>query len=767
MYKRQAPTGLTPTASGTGIALDWANNTETDLAGYNVYRGTAAGGPWTKLNTSLVATSDYNDTTATAGQISYYQVKAVDTTGNESAASATVNDTRPVTPVTYSMLYSLTNTRTNPVDLNGATVSGNIYPFSTPDTAGIARVKFWLDNTAMTGTPYRSEPGKPYDFAGGSAAMANAWNTTTVANGSHTITARVEFTAGGFTAVTATFTVQNGAPVDTTPPAAPTGLTPTAGGSGIALDWANNTETDLAGYNVYRSATSGGTYTKLNATLLAASDYTDTTAVVSQVMYYRVTAVDAFGNESAVSGTVNATRPPAPATIALPATFQAEDYREGGPGVGYNDTTVGNAGGKYRTDDVDIQSTNDSATPGGFHISHVMPNEWLAYDVSIAEAGSYRFTFRTATPNSNRRLRVELNGVNVTGTVTVPSTGGYTTWGEVQTAPIALAAGNYTLKIVFMDQSYNLNQVTVTKEAAPTGNIWTTGTAAPVAMLDAGSAVLNNQLYMVGGKTSGSTRVRSMYAYTPTTDSWATLTSLPNAYPAIENPAVVAYNGKLYVFGGGMSAFTNAVDHAAVYDPGTQAWTMLTASPSPRAGGTAQAVGNLIYVIGGFDNAGNSVNTMDIYNPQTNSWSAGPSMQTRRDNPGSAVINGLIYVVGGRTRDADGTTVVNTLNSVEVFNPATGTWAGAASMPTGRRTMAVGVINGKLIAMGGESGPGSTAFAQNEQYDPTTNSWTSLAPMPTGRHGMAYGVIDGKVYTAAGGPTAGAAFINIVEIYTP
>ncbi len=227
-------------------------------------------------------------------------------------ASATASVTLTVTaaPVaTYSMVYSLTNTRTNPVALDGATVSGNIYPFSTPDTAGIARVKFWLDNTAMSGNPYRSEPGKPYDFAGGSAATANAWDTSSVANGTHTITARVELSAGGFEAVTATFTVQNGPATDTTAPAVPGGVSATANANAIAVDWANNSEPDLAGYHVYRSTNAGGTFTKITSTLLTDSAFSDTTATAGQALSYRVTAVDTSGNESAASATVTATRP--------------------------------------------------------------------------------------------------------------------------------------------------------------------------------------------------------------------------------------------------------------------------------------------------------------------------------------------------------------------------------------------------------------------------------------------------------------------------
>src|SRR3972149_3151275 len=57
-------------------------------------------------------------------------------------------------------------------------------------------------------------------------------------------------------------------PPDTIPPVAPTGPTATGGGGQVILDWANNTETDLVGYNVYRPTTSGGAYGEVNASLV-------------------------------------------------------------------------------------------------------------------------------------------------------------------------------------------------------------------------------------------------------------------------------------------------------------------------------------------------------------------------------------------------------------------------------------------------------------------------------------------------------------------
>jgi unsaturated rhamnogalacturonyl hydrolase len=92
-----------------------------------------------------------------------------------------------------------------------------------------------------------------------------------------------------------------------TPPSAPTGLTATAGNDMVTLDWNDNSEADLDGYNVYRSLTSGSGYGKLNVTLLSTSDYVDNTAINGTTYYYVVTAADTNGNESSNSNEATAT----------------------------------------------------------------------------------------------------------------------------------------------------------------------------------------------------------------------------------------------------------------------------------------------------------------------------------------------------------------------------------------------------------------------------------------------------------------------------
>lgn len=94
---------------------------------------------------------------------------------------------------------------------------------------------------------------------------------------------------------------------DTTPPASPSGLTAMGGTASVNLTWNGNTESDLAGYNVYRSDSSNGTYIKVNSGLVNTSMFDDSNLAAATTYFYKVTAVDTSNNESPLSSSVFAT----------------------------------------------------------------------------------------------------------------------------------------------------------------------------------------------------------------------------------------------------------------------------------------------------------------------------------------------------------------------------------------------------------------------------------------------------------------------------
>jgi fibronectin type 3 domain-containing protein len=76
------------------VALNW-NASSSTVAGYNVYRGTVSGGPYAKINSSLVVVLDYTDSNVQSGTTYYYVTTAVDSSGNESVFSNEVSGTIP------------------------------------------------------------------------------------------------------------------------------------------------------------------------------------------------------------------------------------------------------------------------------------------------------------------------------------------------------------------------------------------------------------------------------------------------------------------------------------------------------------------------------------------------------------------------------------------------------------------------------------------------------------------------------------------------
>lgn len=77
------------------VILNWVASVSSNVAGYNIYRSTTSGGPYTKLNTALVTSTTFTDTTVQPGQTYYYVARAVDSANNESANSNQASATIP------------------------------------------------------------------------------------------------------------------------------------------------------------------------------------------------------------------------------------------------------------------------------------------------------------------------------------------------------------------------------------------------------------------------------------------------------------------------------------------------------------------------------------------------------------------------------------------------------------------------------------------------------------------------------------------------
>jgi hypothetical protein len=77
-----------PMVSTHSVSLNWTGSTSSGVIGYNVYRGTVSGGPYTIVNSSLVTGTGYTDGAVEAGMTYYYVATAVNGSAKESAYSS-------------------------------------------------------------------------------------------------------------------------------------------------------------------------------------------------------------------------------------------------------------------------------------------------------------------------------------------------------------------------------------------------------------------------------------------------------------------------------------------------------------------------------------------------------------------------------------------------------------------------------------------------------------------------------------------------------
>ena len=328
------PTDLTASAGESDVTLSWSASPDSDIEGYNVYRSTRPFGTpddATQLNGALLSDLSYVDNSVTEGTSYIYRVAAVDADGTESvlsdAAEATVGSPNAA-PDAVADSYAATAGQTLTVDA----ASGVLANDSDPDGDGL---------TASLVS----------DVASGTLTLNADGSFTYTANsgftGEDAFTYAARDTNGGSAEANVTFTVEE---AGATPPAAPTDLAATATGAQIDLSWTASPAEDVAGYHVYRAETSfsdPADATKLTSSLLTDVSYVDTDVTGGTTYVYRVTAVDATGNESALSAEASAT----PTESSSPAVPISEARQSGGETVTVEGTVTRAFGSHVRLQD--------------------------------------------------------------------------------------------------------------------------------------------------------------------------------------------------------------------------------------------------------------------------------------------------------------------------------------------------------------------------------------------------------------------------------
>jgi uncharacterized repeat protein (TIGR03803 family) len=337
---------------------------------------------------------------------------------------------------------------------------------------------------------------------------------------------------------------------------------------------------------------------------------------------------------------------------------------------------------------------------------------------------------------------VKFNGVTAT---TVTRTG--TTF-LLATVPTGASDGNVTV---------TTGATTLTSSKKFTvHNSWRSGAAMPTPVYQPAAAVLNNEIYVVGGYTATAV-TGDVQIYNPATNTWTSGASLPTATGAA---AAAVVNGELYVIGG--STTTSVTGAVWAYSPTTKTWTSKATMPTARNGLVAVVEKNIIYVIGGNSGGGNFISTVESYNPATNTWKDEASMSGTKDTPAAGLIGTTIVVSGGSNVPGSVT------GDTEAYNATTNIWSSLTADPTERTGQCAAVISGLLYDASGYINNGGAATTVNESFTLSTDKWTTtLAPIPQGTMFNGSAVVGGQLYCLGGEAVINSTPISNVQIYQP
>jgi len=291
---------------------------------------------------------------------------------------------------------------------------------------------------------------------------------------------------------------------------------------------------------------------------------------------------------------------------------------------------------------------------------------------------------------------------------------------------------------------------------------WVPLPATPVAIQEIGVAALGGKIYTVGGFI-GSTVTANVYAYDIASGAWAEVMALPIAAHHV-NLAVAG--GKLYVVGALATFSFTPVNDVYEYDPAQDMWTQKASLPTgfERGASAVGVIDGVIYVAGG-SGAAQSVDQFTSYDPELDTHDTTlPTLPAALNHLVGGGVGGKFYAIGGR--DIGITGIKNTTYE---YDPAQNTWTDKSAMPTARGGTAAGIVDEKIIVVGGEGNAAvsSGVFPQTEMYDPATDTWTSLSDMRTPRHGMGAAGDGGVLYVPAGADVQAFGAVDTFEAFTP
>ncbi len=348
--------------SSEQITLSWsAADDNVGVTGYKLYRN----GSTTSLTTTTALT--FSDTNVLPETQYSYRVSAIDAAGNESAQSLAV------TAETLAVII--------PGDTTAPTVPNNLHATSISSDQIALAWSAATDNVAVTGYRiYKNGSATPIS----TTSSLNFTDTQLAPETSYLYSISAIDAAGNESAMSAALVVNTVAEPDTTAPSTPANLHATDITSTQALlAWSAATDNiAVTGYRIYKN----GSTTAVSTT--SSLSFTDTQLAPETSYLYTVSAIDAAGNESAMSAalTINTLAEADTTSPSTPANLQATDISSTQVSLAWSAATDDVAVTGYRIYKDGSTTALTTTTSLSFVDTGILPETTYSYTVSAIDA---------------------------------------------------------------------------------------------------------------------------------------------------------------------------------------------------------------------------------------------------------------------------------------------------------------------------------------------------------------------------------------------
>jgi N-acetylneuraminic acid mutarotase len=408
-----------------------------------------------------------------------------------------------------------------------------------------------------------------------------------------------------------------------------------------------------------------------------------------------------------------------------------------------------------------------------------------------------------------------VTGTNYNITRIYDIAGGTWTTGANMPDVRSFMAGGYVSStgMIYIVSGYSSGQVTDaqpnTWQYDPVADTWTDLTGTDPYPHPAGGfayGVVNDKLYIAGGRDAAVNIINDTYEFDPTASAGSRYVRKADEPATFQNnvPGSAAASGLLWVYGGGnpfvapgaskaashsKSAFPlpfmkavkdpnrpRTANSGRFYDPAADTWTNSPNMTTVRSFVSGAAIGeNLIIAAGGYNGSttvasaeteavcaggGGTPTPTPTCTPGAQQWSEVAPYPFAARGP-FVVSDGTFYYTGG---GYDG---VNVHGELFKYDPVANTYTPLASAPDQFFLSQAVIFNNKIYSIAGFSSSGQSSTTRI--YDIAGNSWTTGAPLPepNGLSDAATGLDSGKIYIGCGFNGSGASStLHIYDIAT-